>query len=102
MSLVGCKEFFKDWSNTVDFVLCVLILAFWIYCFILTKTLELYIDEVIETTFYVIWFIWQYKRIITLFAKVAEANDKNNDKLNFSQITEENDLPPNRNVLSPA
>jgi len=61
MSLVGCGEFFKDWSNTVDFILCILILGFWIYCFILTSISELYIDEVVETTFYVIWFIWQYK-----------------------------------------
>ena len=40
---------------------------------------------------YIIWFIWQYKRVITLFAKAAETSEKI-DPVDFHTMNEEEDI----------
>ena len=65
--------------------------------------MERYIDEILETVLYIIWFIWQYKRIITLFTLAAKPRETE-DPINFSNFQEEIDPEDkgNENMMSPA
>jgi hypothetical protein len=58
IKLVGCRDFFRDINNLIDFILGIVILFLFSYCFILQTLTEKYVDEVLETILYVIWFIW--------------------------------------------
>lgn len=99
MKLVGVKQFFQDWNNCIDFGLGVVIVIVFCIFFYFKKLQYRYYDEVFEEVLIVIWFIWQYKRIITLFKEAANNREEEN-KLNFSQISEETEQDDNP-VVSP-
>ena len=60
LKLLGCRNYFADCNNTIDFILGVIILTVFIaFQFLQTfKRPYRYFDELLEEILYVIWFIW--------------------------------------------
>ena len=77
----------------MDFVLGLIILILFAAFFVIKYLYRpyMYFEELFEEVMYVIWFIWQYKRIITIFRNIAKNPRSSQPKLSFSQITEESE-----------
>ena len=100
LTLQGCRGFFRDCNNTIDFMLGIIIVSLFAYFFSLSSMTSRYIDEIRELIFY-IWFIWQQKRLFTLFKDLrTQANHE--ERLNFSGLQEiEESEPVDDLMMSP-
>lgn len=71
IKLVGFASFFDELNNRIDFIFGFIIFGFWVIWLIYASLSKFELDDAIETVFYIIWCIWQYKRMITLFKEAA-------------------------------
>ena len=77
MKLLGVRGFFHTCSNTVDFILMLLVLSLYAVWFLAIKTGHEQFQILLEEFLYMAWFGWQLKRIYSLYTHARTVNTRN-------------------------
>ena len=86
MKLLSLKVFFQSYSNILDIFLLVFILIAFSAYHIVESTENIKLANIIENILYIVWFLWQLKRMYSLIQQASKTGEISGGYLDIDDI----------------